>query len=105
MAEETQLAEAGQDTEKPEIELLPAERAAVILLLLGEEQAAEIISYMSPREVQALGAHMVAVADLSQEAVNMVLDDFVATIKQQTNIGLEFLLLVFHKPQQLKEYK
>ena len=41
--------------------LLPVERAAVILLLLGEEQAAEIISYMSPREVQALGVHMVGV--------------------------------------------
>ena len=35
--------------------LLPVERAAVILLLLGEEQAAEIISYMSPREVQIIG--------------------------------------------------
>jgi flagellar motor switch protein FliG len=68
--------------------LLPAERAAVILLLLGEDQAAEIISYMSPREVQSLGVHMVGVADLSQEAVNIVLDDFVSTIKQQTNIGL-----------------
>lgn len=69
-------------------ELTPAERAAVILLLLGEEQAAEIIRYMSPREVQSLGALMVGVADLSQAAVNIVLDDFVETIKQQTNIGL-----------------
>ena len=88
MAEETQLAEDGQEGEKLDFDLIPAERAAVILLLLGEEQAAEIISYMSPREVQALGAHMVGVADLSQEAVNMVMDDFVYTIKQQTNIGL-----------------
>ena len=31
MAEETQLAEAGQEGEKPEFDLLPAERAAVIL--------------------------------------------------------------------------
>ena len=66
MAEETQLAEAGQDSEKPEFDLLPAERAAVILLLLGEEQAAEIISYMSPREVQALGAHINAATLLSK---------------------------------------
>ena len=33
MAEETQLAEAGQDSEKPEFDLLPAERAAVILYM------------------------------------------------------------------------
>jgi flagellar motor switch protein FliG len=80
--------------------LLPVERAAVILLLLGEEQAAEIITFMSPREVQALGVHMVGVADLSQEAVNVVLDDFVSTIKQQTSIGLgtaEYVTSVFTK--------
>ena len=65
-----------------------AERAAVIMLLLGEQQAAEIIKHLTPREVQNLGACMVAVADLSQEAVGAVLDDFSGTIKQQTNLGL-----------------
>jgi flagellar motor switch protein FliG len=58
------------------------------MLLLGEQQAADIIRYLSPREVQALGSAMVGVADLSQEAVNIVLDDFVVTIKQQTSLGL-----------------
>jgi flagellar motor switch protein FliG len=80
--------------------LTRSERAAVILLLLGEEQAADIISYMSPREVQALGANMVSVADLSQEAVNIVLDDFISTIKKQTNLGLgtaEYVQAVFTK--------
>ncbi|MEI7536378.1 MAG: flagellar motor switch protein FliG [Comamonadaceae bacterium] len=64
------------------------ERAAVLMLLLGEQQAADIIRYLNPKEVQALGASMVAVSDLSQGAVNAVLDEFVATIKRQTNLGL-----------------
>ena len=64
------------------------DRAAVIMLLLGEQQAADIIRYLDPKEVQGLGAAMVGVADLSQEAVNIVLDDFVSTIKKQTNLGL-----------------
>jgi len=64
------------------------DRSAVIMLLLGEQQAADIIRYLTPREVQALGSAMVGVADLSQEAVNIVLDDFVVTIKQQTSLGL-----------------
>lgn len=68
--------------------LTRTERAAVLLLLLGEDQAAEIIRYLDPREVQALGSAMVSVADLSQDAVNAVLDEFVETIKQQTNLGL-----------------
>jgi flagellar motor switch protein FliG len=64
------------------------QRAAVLMLLLGEQQAAEIIRFLNPKEVQALGAAMVSVADLSQEAVNFVLDDFVSTLKRQTNLGL-----------------
>ena len=64
------------------------QRAAVLMLLLGEQQAAEIIRFLNPKEVQALGGAMVSVSDLSQEAVNAVLDEFVATIKKQTNLGL-----------------
>jgi flagellar motor switch protein FliG len=68
--------------------LSSTQRAAVLILLLGEQQAAEIIKYLNPKEVQALGAAMVGVADLSQEAVNVVLDDFVLTLKKQTSLGL-----------------
>lgn len=69
-------------------ELTGAQRAAVLMLLLGEQQASEVMRYLNPKEVQTLGAAMVAVADLSQEAVNVVLDDFVATLKKQTSLGL-----------------
>jgi flagellar motor switch protein FliG len=64
------------------------DRSAVIMLLLGEQQAADVIRFMSPREVNAVGTAMVGVADLSQDLVNLVLDDFVSTIKTQTNLGL-----------------
>jgi flagellar motor switch protein FliG len=74
---------------REELEALTGtERAAVLMLLLGEQQAAEIIRYLTPKEVQALGGAMVSVADLSQAAVNIVLDDFVAMLKKQTNLGL-----------------
>jgi flagellar motor switch protein FliG len=68
--------------------LTGAQRAAVLMLLLGEQQASEIIRFLNPKEVQSLGAAMVSVADLSQEAVNIVLDEFVATLKKQTSLGL-----------------
>lgn len=64
------------------------QRAAVLMLLLGEQEAAKIISYLDPKEVQPLGAAMVSVADLSQEAISAVLDQFISTIKKQTNLGL-----------------
>ena len=77
-----------------------SQRAAVLMLLLGEQQAAEIVKFLDPKEVQALGGAMVSVADLSQEAVNQVLDDFVMTIKKQTSIGLgttEYVEKVFKR--------
>ena len=64
------------------------QRAAVLMLLLGEEQAAEIIKYLNPKEVQALGAAMVQVANFSQEAVNYVLDEFVDHLKNQNNVSI-----------------
>lgn len=74
---------------REELEALTGtQRAAVLMLLLGEQQAAEIIRYLNPKEVQSLGAAMVSVADLSQEAVNVVLDEFVSTLKKQTSLGL-----------------
>jgi len=77
-----------------------SQRAAVLMLLLGEQQAAEIVKFLDPKEVQALGGAMVSVAELSQEAVNQVLDDFVLTIKKQTSIGLgttEYVEKVFKR--------
>jgi flagellar motor switch protein FliG len=68
--------------------------------LLGEQQASDIIKYLNPREVQALGSAMMSVADIPQESVNAVLDDFVQTIKKQTNLGLgtnEYVETVFKR--------
>ena len=76
------------ELEKELAEMTRTQRAAVLMLLVGEQQASEIIRYMSPKEVQDLGAAMVQVADLSQEAVNFVLDEFISTLKKQTSLGL-----------------
>tara|TARA_Y200000002_G_scaffold367185_1_gene358979 strand:- start:919 stop:1962 length:1044 start_codon:yes stop_codon:yes gene_type:complete len=77
------------DALREEIEgLTSTDRAAVLLLLLGEQEAANIIKYMDPKEVQRIGAAMVSAADMSQEAVNFVLDEFVSTLKKQTSLGL-----------------
>ncbi len=91
MADEVKDAKAQEIQQALERELSGlsgTQRAAVLMLLLGEQQAAEIIRYLNPKEVQSLGGAMVSVADLSQEAVNAVLDEFVMTIKKQTNLGL-----------------
>lgn len=68
--------------------LKTTERAALLMLLLGEQQASDIVGYLNPKEVQALGSAMVGVHDVSQEAVDRVLDEFISELKKQTNLGL-----------------
>ena len=64
------------------------QKCAILMMLLGEEEAAEILSNLSPREVQHLGTAMYSVADVDQRTVNIVLDEFLAIIKAQTSLGL-----------------
>ena len=68
--------------------LKTTERAALLMVLLGEQQASEIVGYLNPKEVQALGTAMVGVSDVSQEAVDQVLDEFIGELKKQTNLGI-----------------
>ena len=64
------------------------QKCAIVMLLLGEDEAAEILKNLSPREVQQLGSAMYSVADLDQRTVNLVLDEFLDIMKAQTSIGL-----------------
>jgi flagellar motor switch protein FliG len=70
------------------------------MMVLGEEEAANVIGHLPPREVQHLGAAMVSVANVSQGAVDMVLDEFVGTMKEQTNLSMgtsDYVQRVFNK--------
>ena len=58
------------------------------MMLLGEEEAAEILRNLGPKEVQQLGKEMYSVAGLDQDTVNQVLDEFLAIIKTQTDLGM-----------------
>lgn len=77
-----------EETRRVLDQMSATQRAGILMLLLGEQQAADIIKFLNPKEVQALGTAMVSLADLSQEVVNAVLDEFLTTIKRQTSLGL-----------------
>ena len=65
------------------------ERAAILLLGLGEENAAEVIRYLEPRQVQKVGETMSTIANLSQSKIDDVLDEFLAKAKNQTSFGVD----------------
>ena len=65
------------------------ERAAVLMMLVGEEEAAAILQKLDPEEVRQLGSAMFAVADVSEQEMEDVLDDFVGKARERTGITFE----------------
>ncbi len=68
--------------------LTGTQKSAILMMLLGEDEASEILRNLSPKEVQHLGTAMYSVQGLDQDTVNRVLDDFLAIMKEQTSLGL-----------------
>jgi len=61
--------------------------AAILLMLLSEDEAAQVLGRLDPDEVQELGTAMFSVADVSEEEVEGVLDQFVDRARERTTIG------------------
>lgn len=62
----------------PAASLTGAQKCAILLLVLEEAQAAEMLSGMSPAEVQQVGEAMLSVAEIAPDAIDKVLDEFLA---------------------------
>ena len=54
-----------------------AERAAVMIMLLEEDQAAEILRQLGPEELQVLGEKMCALGDIGPEQITQAISGFV----------------------------
>src|ERR1700730_14076738 len=70
------------------------ERAAILLLTLGEQEAAQILRYMGAKDVQKIGQAMTKLQNVSKEEVNGVLTHFNSTVEMETSVGVgtdEFL--------------
>jgi flagellar motor switch protein FliG len=65
-----------------------AQRAAILLLTLGEQDAAEVLKHLSARDVQAVGSAMAALSSVSREQVTDVLDKLDEDMGRQTSLGV-----------------
>ncbi|AJP73509.1 flagellar motor switch protein FliG [Sphingomonas hengshuiensis] len=65
------------------------ERAAVLMMLVGEEEAAAILQKLDPDEVRLLGKAMFEVADVTESEVETVLDDFVGKARERTSVDFD----------------
>src|SRR5512134_325990 len=64
------------------------ERAAILLMTLGEQTAASVLKHMEIDEVQKLGLAMAGLADVPRERVTDVLGQLLVAVQGKTPIGI-----------------
>ena len=69
-------------------QLSGVERAAVLLLSLGENDAAEVLKHMSAKEVQKLGIAMAGMSGVTREQLMTVIEEFTDALDRQTSLGI-----------------
>lgn len=52
------------------------QRSAILMLALGQDEAAEVFKYLSPKEVHKLGTAMANVGNVNREGIEQVLKEF-----------------------------
>ena len=65
------------------------QKAAILMLALGESEAAEVMKFLGPREVLKLGAAMATMKAVQHEQVVTVLDAFRQQTELNSTVGLD----------------
>jgi flagellar motor switch protein FliG len=65
------------------------EKSAMLLLSLGEDEAAEVLKHLGPREVQKLGSAMAQLKRVPRETVESVIDEFSARTAQGASVSVD----------------
>lgn len=66
-----------------------SEKAALLLLAIGQDRAAAVLKNMGPKEVQTVGSTMARLGPISSEMVDSVLEEFITQVKNQTGLGMD----------------
>jgi len=64
------------------------QQAAILLMSLGEKDAAEILKHMGPKEVQRIGATMASLENIEQVQVETSLGNFLGEVQSLTGLGV-----------------
>lgn len=63
-------------------------RAAILLMTLGEESAAQVLKYIDQQEVEQIGLAMAEIGSVSQEQVDSVIEMFSEEVQDHTALGI-----------------
>ena len=65
------------------------EKAALLLMTLGEQEAAEVLKYLETNEVHQLGSAMATLKSVSRNDADRILDVFILDVEDQTALGVD----------------
>lgn len=65
------------------------EKSAIFLMTLGESEAAEVLKYLEPKEVQKISSAMMTLKNLNREQIAQVFQDFLVSASSKTTIGMD----------------
>lgn len=79
---------AEQTAEAPALKMSKVDQAAILLMSLGEAEAAEVLKHMGPKEVQRIGSAMSSLSNVQQAEVEAVLANFLDEVRTLTGLGM-----------------
>ncbi|KJS44164.1 MAG: flagellar motor switch protein FliG [Roseovarius sp. BRH_c41] len=82
------LALPAPSANRPGADLTPVQKAAILMMVFGEDTAAQILRALSPSEVQVLGEVMFTVQGVDHDTVDAVLNEFLGLVSNQTGLGI-----------------
>ena len=65
------------------------EKSAIFLMTLGENEAAAVLKYLEPKEVQRISSAMMKLKNLGREQIAEVFHDFLIVASDKTTIGMD----------------
>lgn len=69
-------------------DLPPINKAAILLLAMGEDEAAKVLKHLEPREVQRVGAAMSALGSINTHQIDSVVNHFLETVSGESGLGM-----------------
>ena len=85
--EENQVVESKKNFDVDKLD--GVEKASILLLSLSEEDAAQILKHLEPKQVQKVGMSMASLDDLSQDKISAVHKLFIDQIQSFSTIGFQ----------------
>ncbi|MCQ2031107.1 flagellar motor switch protein FliG [Stutzerimonas zhaodongensis] len=76
------------DARVPANKLNKVDKAAILLLSLGEADAAQVLRHLGPKEVQKVGTAMAQLRNVQKNQIEQVMGEFVEIVGDQTSLGV-----------------